>query len=197
MNNPVLSILDQTELMQLALEADRNNDSGSALAYLKEAGGRPDASAPVLLLLGAHYASLQLHERAIQALEMALVADPQLAIARFQLGMLYLSTGNGARAAETMQPLEDLDHDNALHHFGRGLRSLVKDELSAALEHLQRGITLNKDNPALNADMQHIIDEINKAPAGQTPAAAAPAPADSGDSQHVMLSAYTGLNVRH
>lgn len=56
---------------------------------------------------------------------------------------------------------------------------MVKDELSAASEHLQRGTALNKENPALNNDMQRIIDEIAKAPVEQR--AAEPAPND--DSQ--------------
>lgn len=193
MSNTALSVLDQTELLQLALEADSKNDSGSALAYLKEAASRADASAPALMLLGAHYASLQLNDRAIHAMEAAVAADPQMFIARFQLGLLLLTAGNAARAIEVLQPLEALDENIALRHFSQGLRHMVKDELSAASEHLQRGITLNKENPALNTDMQRIIDEIAKAPVEQR--AAEPSPND--DSQHVMLSAYTGLNTRH
>jgi len=193
MSNTALSVLDQTELLQLALEADSKNDSGSALAYLKEAASRPDASAPALLLLGAHYASLQLNDRAINALEAAVAADPQMAIARFQLGLLHLTTGNAARAIEVLQPLEGLDENNALRHFSQGLRHMVKDELAAASEHLQRGIALNKENPALNNDMQRIIDEIAKAPIEQCTAE----PPPTTDSQHVMLSVYTGLSSRH
>lgn len=190
MSNPTLAMLDQAELLQLSLEADRNGDSATSLAYLKEAGSRPDASAEALLMLGASYASLRMYDRAATAMEAAIVANPQLAIARFQLGLLYLSSGDGPRANDVLVALDDLEEDKCLFHFGRGLRHLLADEFGDALRYLQRGIELNLDNPALNADMQRIIDDINKLPEEQRQQSAG---ADS--SQHVMLSAYTGRST--
>lgn len=190
MSNPTLAMLDQAELLQLSLEADRNGDSATSLAYLKEAGSRPDASAEALLMLGASYASLQMYDRAATAMEASLAVNPQLAIARFQLGLLYLSSGDGPRANDVLVPLDDLGDNAALYHFGRGLRHLLADEFADSLRYLQRGIELNRDNPALNADMQRIIDDVNKLPEEQRQQSAG---ADS--SQHVMLSAYTGRST--
>lgn len=195
MSTTPLSLLDQTELLQLALTADRDKDAGAALAYLKEAGGRADAGAPVLLLLGAQYAALQLTDRAIASMEAALAADPHMAIARLQLGLLHLTNGNGAGVIETLLPLDDLGDGDALRHFGSGLRSMVDNDPLATRQHLARGIALNKENPALNADMQRIIDGISNAPSESQPAAATPATSDNG--QHVMLSAYTGHPSRY
>jgi tetratricopeptide (TPR) repeat protein len=190
MSNPTLSMLDQAELLQLSLEADRNGDSATSLAYLKEAGSRPDASAEALLMLGASYASLRMYDRAAGAMEAALVANPQLAIARFQLGLLYLSSGDGPRANDVLLALDDLDEGKYLFHFGRGLRHLLADEFADTLRYLGRGVELNQDNPALNADMQRIIDDVNKLPEEQRQQSAS-----ADDSQHVMLSAYTGRST--
>jgi len=190
MSNPTLAMLDQAELLQLSLEADRNGDSATSLAYLKEAGSRPDASAEALLMLGASYASLRMYDRAASAMEAAVVANPQLAIARFQLGLLYLSSGDGPRANDVLVALDDLGEDKYLFHFGRGLRHLLADEFADSLRYLQRGIELNQDNPALNADMQRIIDDINKLPEEQRQQSAG-----TDSSQHVMLSAYTGRST--
>jgi tetratricopeptide (TPR) repeat protein len=189
MSNATLSMLDQAELLQLSLEADRNGDSAASLAYLKEAGSRPDASAETLLMLGASYASLQMYDRAAVAMEAAVAANPQLAIARFQLGLLYLSSGDGPRANDMLVPLDDLGESMALYHFGRGLRHLLADEFADALRYLQRGIEMNQNNPALNVDMQRLVDEINKLPEEQRQQSAG---AGADGNQHVMLSAYTG-----
>jgi hypothetical protein len=86
--------------------------------------------------------------------------------------------------------LDDLDEGKCLFHFGRGLRHLLADEFADALRYLQRGIELNLDNPALNADMQRIIDDVNRLPEEQRQQSAG-----TDSSQHVMLSAYTGRST--
>jgi tetratricopeptide (TPR) repeat protein len=190
MTAPTPNIFDQTELLQLALDAGRNNNAGAALAYLKDAVARSDATALAHYLLGAEYAQLQMIDRAISQMEAAIALDPSLEIARFQLGLLWLTSGNGIRAEEILVPLQER-RDNALHWFGEGLIHLIHDRFAECVRCLTAGIEMNADNEPLNIDMRKMLKALSadfrKMPGTrETPAAAEQAP-----SQHVFLSAYT------
>lgn len=197
MSNGTLAMLDQAELQQLALNASATNDSASALGYLKEAVSRADATATAHYLLGAEYAQIKMYERAIGEMEAAIALDPTLSVARLQLGMLWLGADQPGRASEVLAPLDELARDNPLSRFGAGLRYLVAEDLTAALRSLAEGVDLNASNPALNNDMRSIMRHIELTLAGGAGAAPALAPhADAAvaadDSQHILLSAYTG-----
>jgi tetratricopeptide (TPR) repeat protein len=195
MNPTTLSLLDQTELVRLALAASAAGDAGTAIAYLKEASGRADGSAAAHYLLGAEYAQIKLYDRAVDEMEAALALDPALSTARLQLGLLWLTGGNAERAAQVFAPLAELAADDALHHFGAGLCALIADRADVALAQLRAGLALNQSNPALNGDMQRIIDEVTRLRANAVPEQAEAA-APAAEASHVLLSAYTG-NTSH
>jgi hypothetical protein len=53
---------------------------------------------------------------------------------------------------------------------------------------------LNQDNPALNADMQNIVDQIEALPPSPDPQTLID---DTGaNNPYISLSAYTGLNTQ-
>lgn len=193
MSNAPFALLDQAELQQLALNASTSNDSASAIALLKEAVSRPDATAIAHYLLGAEYAQITMYERAIGEMEAAIALDPGLAMARLQLGMLLLGADKTQRATEILSPLNDLAENNFVRKFGAGLQHLGREDLSMASACLAEGIVLNQSNPALNNDMQNIIHQIeSRQSAGRMPQRDA-APAAEEETRHVMLAAYTGL----
>lgn len=199
MTHPTLSMLDQAELLQLAMNASTGVDSGSAIAYLKEAVSRADATGAAHYLLGAEYAQIGMYERAVSEMESALALDPALATARLQLGLLWIGAGAVDRAASVLAPLAELAPDDALRHFGAGLCLLIDNQLDQAVARIEQGMALNTSNAPLDQDMRKIIDGIARVRAGAAvPAAAAPAPAAAAadDTQHVLLSAYTG-NTSH
>ena len=187
MRTSPFTTLAPAELIHLALNASRNNDSGMSISYLKEAVSRPDATGTAHFVLGAEYAQIKMYDRAVAEMEAAVALDPAMSIARFQLGLLWLSSGVADRALETLGPLQDLGQQNALTHFGRGLIHLMRDEFTEAMHCLTKGIELNTENPALNDDMQRIMDEVNRLPPDSLQnkgTAAAP-------EHHIFLSAYT------
>ncbi|ATQ74333.1 hypothetical protein CR152_07280 [Massilia violaceinigra] len=200
-------MLDQAELMQLALNASGADDSGAALGYLKEAVSRPDASGIAHYLLGAEYAQIKMYERAVGEMEAALALDPTLSIARLQLGLLWLTGGGVEQAALVFAPLDELAAGDPLRLFGRGLRHMIGEELADARACLQEGIRANLSNAPLNVDMQRIVNELERIeagqPAGMPAGAVVPAaePAEqpeeqaeeaAGGAHHLFLSAYTG-----
>ncbi len=197
MTNTIFSLLDQGELLQLALTASGANEGGAAIGYLKEAISRPDASATAHYLLGAEYAQIRMYDRAIAELESALALDPSLSTARLQLGLLWLTSGRGDKASAVLDGLAGLAQDDPLRYFGVGLCHLIRDEFVAARDMLLQGIARNTGNAPLNGDMQRIVGEIEALEQGQAPAPvpapAEPEPAESvADARHIFLSAYTG-----
>jgi tetratricopeptide (TPR) repeat protein len=179
-----IAMLDQAELFQLALTASAAGDGASAIAYLKAAVSRADATPAAHYLLGAEYAQIALYDRAMDEMEAALALDPALWTARIQLALLYLAANRQDRAGDTLQPLAEHGQDEALQRFASGLLRLIADDLAGARDLLTAGMELNTANPALNGDMQRIVDEIGKRieDAGD---------GDDGNA-HLLLSAYAG-----
>jgi len=185
-----LSTLGQNELIQLALEASKREDAATARDYLKEAVARPDTTAIAHFLLGAEYAQARMYEDATVEWEAAVVMDPALAIARFQLGLLQLTNGNAARAMEVLCPLAELGEEHELAQFAAGLAHLACDEFSDAALCLRRGIELNTSNAALNGDMQKILDQI--AHLSSDDMTLKDRAEEESGVQHLFLSAYKG-----
>jgi tetratricopeptide (TPR) repeat protein len=186
-----ISLLDQEELIRLAINSSQANDAGMALVYLKEATSRADATATAHYLLGVEYAQIQMYPRAIAELESATTLDPSLSIARFQLGLLLMSSGDVPRAISILQSLGELEQQNPLHQFGIGLVHLMHDEFFEALHHLNLGIESNTTNPPLNVDMQKLVDEINKLPEDSIKPKSKEIPRDESGAQF-LLTAYSG-----
>jgi tetratricopeptide (TPR) repeat protein len=184
------SKLDHEELLHLAIEASRERRHGEAIDYLKQAVERSDSDYKALYLLAAQHAQIGLTERAIEEFNKALALEPNLVPARFQLGLLLLCNARVREALEAWQPLEQLSPDDPYLCFKRGLECLCRDDLPGAEQHLKRGMEINKVNPALNTDMQRVLDNI--AALRDQPGADKPAGAQPGQ---ILLNAYIkGLN---
>lgn len=110
-------------------------------------------------LRGSLLAAMQLYEEGHAAMLKSVEIAPHFAIARFQLGFLELTSGDGAAAEATWQPLDELAPEDPLRLFSVGLRHLIRDEFGKAIDFLREGMAHNRDNPALNNDMRMIIDE--------------------------------------
>ena len=108
------------------------------------------------------------HIEAHTSLKNAVVLDPNLHIARFQLGFFQLTSGESDAARETWQPLGDqLPEDHYMRSFLRGLLALIVDDFRTTITELQTGIAQNTENDPLNNDMSLIISECEKIVQGQ------------------------------
>ena len=148
------------------------------LAEAVELVGSDDAAglAHVAALLDDHPRDPRLHflygsllagngrfEESHDAMARAVEIAPDYAIARFQLGLLELSSGDAAAACATLEPLAADEAETALPLFARGLQSLARDELGAARALLRRGIAVNREHPLVSRDMELIIARIGEA----------------------------------
>ena len=113
-------------------------------------------------LAGALLASGGQYGEAMRAMSRALAIRPDFAIARLQLGLLALSSGDGRGAQVTLEPLHALAGDDPLRNFAEGLSHLAGDRFEAASESLRKGILLNDANAPLNRDMKMILDRVEE-----------------------------------
>jgi predicted Zn-dependent protease len=113
-------------------------------------------------LKGSLLAGRQDYASARTSMRQAVDLAPDYTIARFQLGFLLLTSGEPHAAQEAWGPLHALPADNYLRVFVNGLCHLIRDEFNDTIRLLQDGMARNRDNPALNRDMQLIIDEVSR-----------------------------------
>jgi len=92
------------------------------------------------------------------ALTRAVTLAPDFPLARFQLGLFQLTSGEANEALDTWGRLDRLPDGHHLRMFVEGLRCLIRDDFRGAVQHLRNGIILNQENTPLNRDMQMLID---------------------------------------
>lgn len=178
--------LDSDELKFLAIQASRDSRTEHALMYLKHAIQQQPADGELLYLLAAEHAQLGMYDRAAEEMTAALELKPEMHTARLQLGLLHLTAGRVAAAQSMLQHLASLGPDSYFSHFATGLECLIQDQFPDCRAALERGIAMNAENPALNDDMQKIIDALP-----------APSQPESGDASNVWLSAYERNSGTH
>lgn len=94
-----------------------------------------------------------------KAMSRAIAIDPDYHLARFQLGLFELTSGEPQAAFDTWKSLDSLASETWMRLFVDGLHHLVADRFDECVAALRAGIAANQENPPLNADMQLIIDQ--------------------------------------
>lgn len=178
--------LDKDELFHLALHAINQQQHPEAIELLKRALSVAPEEGRLHYLLGAEYAQIGLYDRAVESMSHAVTLDPALHLAAFQLGLLHLTQGQPDQAASSWEALATLPEEDPLFQFSTGLKHLAKDEFDACKVCLEKGMALNQAIPALNHDMQQVLDQIAKL--GNTNTTEPPA---SNTENSVFIKAYT------
>jgi len=185
----------------------------AALQTAPEAGtDLPSEDPRAVPLRASAYAQAQDYDRAEAAYIATLRRAPDLAIARFQLGLLQFTSARPSVASTTRQRLDQLEDRHPLKLFKLAFECLARDQFEGAVHGLQAGIAANTENLPLNRDMQMVIDrirelglEISSKPADtaaiQTTDEASIASKDGEDTAidresqaHFLVSTYRNLN---
>ena len=153
-------MLDATEYLHLAINASNKGDHHAALSYLKEALSREPENAKALYLLAAEYAELGLFDRAIEGMQQCLQLDPNIEMARFQLGLLFAQANKPEDAKAQWQQLATAS-DEALKVFSAAMIELLQDDKDSAARSLSLGISKCASNPALKRDMEQLLMRIS------------------------------------
>lgn len=148
-------------------------DEGAALDDVGRELERYPNDPRLHFLQGSLLAADRRYDEAREAMRKAVEIAPDYRIARFQLGLLELSSGRAEAAEACWDALAGADDPLTL--FAQGLRHLARDEFEPALSLLREGIARNRDYPAVNGNIQMIIDETEAkgaAPADEAPLSA-------------------------
>jgi tetratricopeptide (TPR) repeat protein len=119
-------------------------------------------------LKGSLLAGREDYAAARASMRRAVDLAPNYTVARFQLGFLLLTSGEPHGAEEAWGPLHSLPKDNYLNLFVRGLCHLIRDEFDDAVRLLREGMAHNRENVPMNADMQLIVEEVERKMSGQS-----------------------------
>jgi len=140
-------------------------------------------------LKGSLLAALQRYDEAAAPMQEAIEIAPGFHIARFQLGLLHLTSGSSERAAEIWRPLSDLDETDALRLFAEGLQHMARDAFPEAERLLREGMARNLEHPLLNHDMQMVLDRMREQ--GDPPAE------DASSQAHWLLQVSASKPTKH
>ena len=151
---------DIEDLIQKTVTLTSRGNHPAAITLLEKALRKFPAESQLYYLLGAEYTQIGEYENAIGAMTQAITLNPELNIAVFQLGLLYLTQRQAVEAAKTWAPLADLPENDSLRLFSLGLQHLAKNEFTQCQILLEEGIKNNYHNPTLNTDMQKVLGNI-------------------------------------
>lgn len=143
-------------------------------------------------LLAGQGAPLEAHASLRKAVELA----PDFHIARYQLGFFELTSGEVDGALSTWGPLLRLPETAYLRKFVEGLTYLIRDEFRTAINSMQEGIALNRENEPLNDDIRLLIEECEKTAARGTGAETGAETLDR-SATSVILDQFADRSTRH
>jgi Tfp pilus assembly protein PilF len=131
------SPVDVSETLSLTAAYAKRGELDAALVLLKELLlAEPDHEIANGMLAGI-YAQLKMTERAAEGYRRVLKINPQNPLARFQLGLLELTSGQPQEALHTLRPSLK-DRQDFLAHFYSGLALMELNRPDEARELLQR-----------------------------------------------------------
>ncbi len=152
-------MLDATEYLHLAIHASKDGNHHAALNYLNTALEQQPDNAAARYFLAAEHAELGLLDRAHAGMTQALELDPQMDIARFQLGLLNLQLQQVEQARTAFDYLQHRTQDLSLKWFASAYLDMLNEQPRNAVEKLKSGIA-DCTNPALKADMTRVLSSL-------------------------------------
>lgn len=149
-----------------------------------------DTEARSCLLTAADHAEAGRTQEAENAFAAAVLQDPALHIARFQLGLLQWSGGRPGAALVTWQPLAELPPGMDLGHFARAFMLWSASDMPGAADQFSEGIACCA-NAALVNDMKVLRDAL------VGPQASAESAKSAAEVNHVLLANYVSAGRAH
>lgn len=181
---------DYASTLHAAMHASSQGDSDQAVALFTQAAAHADDNGAALLLLGSQLASMGAVDRAEAAYSSALLRAPELLVARFQLGLLQLTSGRTALAFLTWQKLTQLAPTEPFRCYVLGFMALAQNQLDRCLHQFAQGLELPQSNVALMQDIRNTMSMVQESILAAS-AAASQASEGAGDASHILLSNYT------
>ena len=153
-------MLDAEEYFHLALHASAAGDHHACMTYLEEVLQREPRNARAIYLMAVQHVELGLTQRAIAGIKAALSIDPDLEIARFQLGLLLMFEKN--LPAEARDYLERLcsSPNRALRAYSEAMIAIANNQPVLARQKLAIGLSESSPDSALSMLMRRLFERI-------------------------------------
>ncbi|MES2939286.1 MAG: hypothetical protein V4864_16485 [Pseudomonadota bacterium] len=179
---------DPRTLLDMGIAASMADRPAQALQLFERAAAAAPAWALPHFLLGSEYAAQNDIAKAETALANAVLLDPELHIARYQLGLLQFSASRAAAALVTWQPLAGQQGLQGLPAFVRGFAAMAQDDFTTAQQHFHDGLAEPDLNTAVAGDIHKVLADLQVllAPEARPPVQQA----ELQPASHVLVAAY-------
>lgn len=153
-------MLDAEEYFHLALHASEVGDHHACMTYLEEVLQRQPRNARAIYLQAVQHAELGLTQRAIVGIKAALSIEPDLEVARFQLGLLLLF--DSKLPAEAKDYLERLrgSEDRALRGYAEAMIAMIDNQPVVARQKLAIGLSESSPGSPLAVLMRRLLEHM-------------------------------------
>ena len=157
-------MLDAEEYFHLALHASAMGDHHACMNYLEEVLQRQPRNARAIYLLAVQHAELGLTQRAIAGIKTALTIEPDLELARFQLGLLLLfDSSQPSEAKDYLQRL-CFSTNCALRAYSEAMIAIVDNEPTLARQQLAVGLSESSPDSPLSMLMRRLFERLLNGP---------------------------------
>lgn len=153
------AILDNDELLRLALDAMNTGRDAESVVMLKTLTERDPGNAYGHYLLAAQHAQMGLIDRAEMGFRTAVNSGLEIPAARFQLGQLLLLKGENGEARQVLSGLQT-EAGNALGDYAKALMALAEEDVVVGIGHLRNGLQQHQEIPALADDMRRLLASL-------------------------------------
>jgi len=152
------AMLDAEEYFHLALHASAVGDHHACMTYLEEVLQREPRDARAIYLMAVQHAELGLTQRAIAGIKTALSIEPDLEIARFQLGLLLMFDINQPREAKDYLERLCVSQNRALRAYSEAMIAMADNEPVLARQKLAVGLSESSPDSPLSLLMRRLFE---------------------------------------
>ena len=157
-------MLDAEEYFHLALHASAMGDHHSCMTYLEEVLQQQPRNARAIYLLAVQHAELGLTQRAAAGIKTALMIEPDLELARFQLGLLLLFDNNEPVEARGYLDRLRTSQNRALRAYAEAMIALCDNQLTLARQKLAIGLSESSPDSPLALLMRRLFERLLSSP---------------------------------
>jgi len=154
-------MLDAEEYFHLALHASAAGDHHACMSYLEQVLQREPCNARAIYLLAVQHAELGLMQRAITGIKSALSIEPDLEIARFQLGLLLMFDQSQPAEAKSYLGRLCASENRALRAYSEAMIAVADNQLVLARHKLAIGLSESPPDSPLAALMRKFFERMS------------------------------------
>ena len=162
-------MLDAEEYFHLALHASAMGDHHACMTYLEEVLQRQPRNARAIYLLAVQHAELGLTQRAAAGIKTALMIEPDLELARFQLGLLLLFDNNEPVEAKGYLDRLRTCQNRALRAYAEAMIAICDKQPTLARQKLAVGLSESSPDSPLAVLMRQVFERLLSSPGDQDP----------------------------